>query len=700
MTPKSSIDRESILHFLRTKSSKPLSVREISRSLNIYKTELRTLKRILRSLTSAGDIFRTKSGCYGPAEKMNLVTGSFEAHRDGYGFVIPDKTGVKDVFVPPGRTMGAMSGDRVVARIERPAKMEGSIIKILERGQKKIIGELCREKNIFYVRPKGKSVPFYIIVSPKNRGKAKTGNTVAVEITAFPTASSPPEGRVLKVLPDVTEPRFETELIIEEYSLPRRFPKPVLSEAHTLPAFRKSAGKRVDCRDLLTVTIDGETAKDFDDAISIARTDSGYVLYVHIADVSHYVPWDSKLDLEARRRGTSVYFPGSVIPMLPERLSNNLCSLVPRMDRPAFTVEMHFDRTGALVEKSFYPSIINSNERMTYTSVKKILADQDRKERAGYEYLLSSFELMEELCDILRGLRIKRGSLDFDLPEPEVILDLQGRPESIVKAERNLAHMIIEEFMISANEAVGSHLEEIGVPSLYRVHEKPDTAKLEELRPIFSAFGLKIGKAGTKTFHSVLKQARGTVEESMLNILLLRSLKQAKYSTENIGHFGLASKCYAHFTSPIRRYPDLVVHRILKDSLGKNALPAKMGRYLEEILPEITAHSSKTERTASEAEREIVTALRVWFMKDKVGDEYTGIVTNINSHGLKIRLNDFFIDGFLHVSSLADDYYRFDEKNYRLIGRRRKRAFSVGTEVKVRVERVDVEEREIMLGLV
>jgi ribonuclease R len=696
MPPKSTIDKEYILHFLKTKSKKPLSVREISRSLKISKAEMRTLKRVLRSLTASGDIFKTRSNCYGPAEKMNLVTGSFQAHRDGYGFVIPDKSGERDIFVPARKTMGAMSGDRVVSRVERPAKREGSIIKILERGKKKIIGELCREKSIFYVKPKGRNIPFYTIIAPENRGSAKAGDTVSIEITSYPTAASPPEGKVLKVLPDVTEPRYETDLIIEEHSLPRRFPSQVLSEVKSLSQGSKDKG-RIDCRELLTVTIDGETAKDFDDAISISRTGHGFILYVHIADVSHYVPWDSRLDLEARRRGTSVYFPGNVIPMLPEKLSNNLCSLVPKQDRLTFTAELHFSREGQLTGKDFYPSIIHSNERMTYTSVKQILVDKDRDERKKYAYLLESFEAMEELFSVLREIRIKRGSLDFDLPEPEILLDLQGRPESIGRAERTMAHMIIEEFMIAANEAVASHLESLKVPSIYRVHEKPDTAKIDELKPIFTSFGLNVKKSSTRIFHSILRQAKGTVEESLLNILLLRSLKQARYFTENIGHFGLASTCYTHFTSPIRRYPDLVVHRILKASLGKKSIPSKLAKYLKETLPDISVQSSNAERKADEAEREIVNAMRVWFMKDKVGDQYAGFVTNITSHGLKIQLKEFFIEGFLHVSSMADDYYRFDEKNYRLIGRRRKNSFAVGQNVTVRVERVDIEEREIRL---
>ena len=699
MPPKSALDREYIFNFLKTKTSRPASMKEISKSLDLHRSELRSLKIILRKLVRRGDIFRTKSGYYGLVEKMNLVTGRFEAHRDGYGFVIPDKSGEKDLFIPPRRTMGAMSGDRIVARVESPVRMEGSVIKILERGQKKVIGRLCRENHIYFVKPKGKSIPFYILVPPENRDKAKDGDMVSVEITSYPTAASPPEGRVLKVLPDVTEPRIETEMIIEEYSLSRRFPKNVLSDVRSI----KESGhyrKRTDCRGLLTVTIDGETAKDFDDAISISRSGDGYVLHVHIADVSHYVPWDSELDIEARRRGTSVYFPGSVIPMLPEKLSNDLCSLVPKQDRPVMTAEMHFDKKGMITEKAFYPAVINSNERMTYTSVKKILADNDPVERKKYEYLMKVFETMEELCDILRKNRIKRGSLDFDLPEPEVLLDIQGRPEAIIKAERNLAHMIIEEFMITANEAVASHLEKAGVPSIYRVHEKPDVAKLNELKPVFNSFGLNIRKTGPKTFQTVLNRIKGAPEESFLNILLLRSLKQAKYFTENIGHFGLASECYTHFTSPIRRYPDLIVHRILKETLHGKPLSKKRSQHLEKLLPEIAAHSSKTERTADEAEREILSAMRAWYMKDTVGNEYIGIVSKIMSYGLKIQISEFFIEGLVHVSSMADDYYVFDEKNYRLTGRRSKRAFSIGKEVRVRIERVDIEEREILLGLV
>jgi ribonuclease R len=402
-----------------------------------------------------------------------------------------------------------MSGDRVIARVESPAKREARIIKILERGQKRVVGELCFGKNFYCVKPKGKRSPFDIYIPPEKRGKAKIGDTVVVELTSYPSVSRPPEGRIIRVFPETDNPRVEIDMIIENNALPHKFPSLVLNEARGCSE-KMSAQGRVDCRDLLTATIDGETAKDFDDAVSIERTPEGYTLWVHIADVSHYVPWDSVLDLEARQRGTSVYFPGRVIPMLPQHLSNHLCSLVPRSDRLTFTVEMHFDRRGRLQEKDFYPSIINSNERMTYTSVKRILVDKDPAERKRYGYLLESFELMGELCDLLRKESTKRGSLDFDLPEPEILLDIQGRPEAIMKAERNLSHLIIEAFMIAANEAVASYLELQDIPSVYRIHEKPDTEKIESLTRVFKALGVELKKPGPKAFQDSKGDCRGT----------------------------------------------------------------------------------------------------------------------------------------------------------------------------------------------
>jgi len=690
---------DEILKYLKTKTSKPVGMKEIARNIGVFSGRSGSLRRVLKSLTSSGSIYRTHSGLYGIADRMNLITGEFQGHRDGYGFILPDKSGEADLFIPRRKTMGAMSGDRVIARVESLKRREGAIIKILERARKRIIGKLCHEKGSYFVAPKGKNLPFDVLVSAGNRNGAKSGNLVLVELTSYPTPTRPPEGRVLKVLPDADHPGVEIDMIIEEHSLPRSFASPVLKEAKGLsPTIR--LGSRVDCRGLTTVTIDGEDAKDFDDAISIKKIKGGFILYVHIADVSHYVTWESGIDLEARRRGTSVYFPGQVIPMLPETLSNDLCSLLPRTDRFAFTVEMHVSTDGKMMKKEFYPSVINSNERLTYTAVGRILVDHDPVERERYGYLMEDLETMGELYDILKRSRVKRGSLDFDLPEPYILLDLQGSPEAIMKTERNVSHMIIEEFMIAANEAVSSTIEGLDVPSLYRVHEEPDIAKLDELRPILKTFGLETRGAGVSAFRSILKKIKGKTEGPMLNILLLRSLKQAKYSTKNSGHFGLASKSYTHFTSPIRRYPDLVVHRVLKDILSGKGITGENRSYLQSVLPEIAAHSSATERTADEAEREIVRAMRAWFMKDKVGNVYEGFVTSINPRGLRVQLKEIFVEGFLRVSSMSDDYYWFDEERFRLIGRRRKKSFTMGDEITVRVESVDIEEREIAFSLV
>ncbi len=697
------ITKDSLISFFKEKVTQPLSFHEIVFKLNLTPPERRKLKRFLREMVDDGDIVRTRKGLYGPAEEMNLVTGYFEAHRDGYGFVILEKPGERDVFIPSRATLGAMDNDRVVARIENRRRREGTIIRILERAHARIVGTFEAGRAGFYVRPKNKSVPFDLYIAPKEKGKAKDGDNVIAEIISYPTDKRPPAGRIIKILKKPETPRDEVEGIIDELNLPGRFPHSVIEEAKSLYAegIGNREHKRKDLRSLPTVTIDGERAKDFDDAISIQKTDDVYKLWVHIADVGFFVGWDSLIDKEARKRGTSVYFPDRVIPMLPKELSEDLCSLKPKVERMAFTVEMDFDTHGGKLDAKFYPSIINSNERMTYTSVKKIIVDEDAKERERYDYLLSDFELMGELCNILKSRRLKRGSLDFDLPEPEVLLDIQGNPEAIIRAERNFAHMIIEEFMIAANEAVAEHLEGLNIPSIYRIHEEPDPMKLEDIMKIISSLKiLKKTKAIVpKDFPELIKQIQGTPEEEIINHMILRSLKQARYSPVNVGHFGLASESYTHFTSPIRRYSDLVVHRILREVLAKKHLSDKRIKELESVLPDIAFHSSRMERQADEAERAVLNAMKVWFMKDKVGEEFEGKVVSVTSYGLKIRLKDYYVEGFLHVSYMTDDFYQYDEKSLSLYGIHKKKRFTIGKELTVRIDRVDIEEREIVLGI-
>jgi ribonuclease R len=696
------VNKESILLFFREKTGKPLGYKDIVSLMKLSHPEARALKRLLRQMTREGHIVMTRKGLYGPADDMNLVTGNFEAHRDGYGFVILEKPGERDIFIPARWTMGAMNNDRVVVRMEHWQRREGRVIRVLDRATTRIVGRLDITKTASFVRPMNKAASFDLYVPPQERGDAQDGDKVVAEITSFPTQKRPPSGRVIKVMGKPGDPRSDVEAIIEEFNLPRKFPREVHDEAKLLTqrAFLDVTGKRKDLKGLATVTIDGERAKDFDDAVSIRLTEHGYRLWVHIADVSAYAGWNSAIDLEARERGTSIYLPDRVIPMLPKELSEDLCSLKPKVERLSFTVEMEFDRSGERVSKKFYPSVIMSDERMTYTSVRKILVDNDRHERERYGPLLKDFELMNELCGILRKRRLERGSLDFDLPEPEVLLDLQGMPEAIVRAERNLAHMIIEEFMIAANEAVAEHIGSLGIPSLYRIHEEPDPMKLEDIvRVMRPTVKLRKRSLTPEDFSQLLGEIKGVPGEEIIHYMILRSLKQARYSPVNVGHFGLSSKCYTHFTSPIRRYPDLAVHRILREVLIKKHLPDRRIKELEGLLPEIAFHSSRMERRADDAEREVLDAMRVWFMRDREGEEYEGMVVGVTPYGLKLRLKDFYVEGFVHVSYMTDDFYRYNERALSLSGRNTGRSFRLGDTVKVRVDKVDMEEREILFGI-
>jgi len=704
------VNKQTLLSFFREKIKKPLSFKEIAGLMELSRSEAHALKKVLRRMLQDGDIVLTRKGLYVPASDVNLMTGYFEAHKDGYGFVITEKPGERDIFIPARAAAGAMDNDRVVVRMENRQKRDGRVIRILERAHTRVAGRFDLAGAVSYVKPKNKSIAFDLYVSPNDRGGARNGDTVVAEILDYPADRKPPSGRIVKVIEKPEDPASEVEAIIDEFSIPRRFPKNVAEEAKRItplcpPLLRGELKggdvKRKDLTALSTVTIDGERAKDFDDAVSIKLTEQGYKLWVHIADVGYYVPWDSAIDLEARKRGTSIYFPDRVIPMLPKELSEDLCSLKPEVERLAFTVELDFDRQGKKLNAKFYPSLIKSSERMTYTSVRKILVDNDRHERKRYDCLLSDFEFMAELCGVLRKKRLDRGSLDFDLPEPEVLLDMQGRPEAIVRAERNFAHIIIEEFMIAANEAVAEYLAELETPTLYRIHEEPDTQKMEGiLRYVKPLRGAVHGvRCEPKNFSALLKEVKGRPEEEMVNYMVLRSLKQARYSSLNAGHFGLASEYYTHFTSPIRRYPDLVVHRILREVLHKKRISERRKQELETMLPDIAFNSSRTERLSGEAENAVLNAMRVWFMKDKVGEEFEGRVVNVTPYGLKIRLKDFYVEGFLHVSFMTDDFYEFNERTMTLFGKNKKRSFTIGKELNIRVDKVDMEERAIIFGV-
>jgi ribonuclease R len=688
---------------LMEEEDRPLLLREILRRLGLQKEQRQKAREYLRDLVDEGKVIRIRGNRYGLPAKMNLIVGRVKTHPDGYGFVIPETEGEEDVFISPRNLKEAMNGDRVAARIEsiRRKGKEGSVIRILERKTRKVVGKFMRAKNYSYIIPEDERILQEVFIPEGETKRARPNQMVVAEITQYPTERARPEGRITHILGYPDDPKIEPQIIIHKYDLVHRFSSAALKEAQSLPLTPSSHEykDRIDLRGIPTFTIDGENARDFDDAVSIEREkDGGVRLYVSISDVSHYAKEGTSLDEEAYLRGTSVYFPDRAIPMFPPELSNEICCLHPRLDRLTLTAELSYDGNGEKRGVQFYPSVIRSNERLTYTLVRKILVDGDSELKQKFKHLLPSFELMADLCQELRRRRMERGTIDFDLPEPEVILNLQGEAEDIIRAERNLAHQIIEEFMIAANEAVAHFMEERGFPFIYRIHEPPKKEAIDEFRRFISHLGYKMRKESDhspKEFQKVLSEVKGRPEERVVNEILLRSMKWAKYSAKNLEHFGLASDGYTHFTSPIRRYPDLIVHRLLKRALSKKEV-----KIPEEVLANKADHLSNRERVAMEAEREILNRYRVRFMRDKIGEEFEGIVSGVTAFGFFVELKDIFVEGLVKVTSLHDDYYHYHEKKYCLVEERTHKTFKIGDEVRVRVDRVDVEKRHIDFGLV
>lgn len=687
--------------------------------------------------------------------KIAPVVGELSCHPDGFGFVIPEHEG-EDIFIGQRNFKGAMHKDKVVVRIEEDSKrkgsakgkgrQEGKIIEILERAHKTIIGRFEKtgtsKKCFGIVIPSNKRILQEITIPsppsfnpsishlikgedhplfPLSKGGIKgelrglEGKIVEIEITRWPEEDITPLGKIITILGDHDDPNVEIEVIVRKYGLPHRFPQNVIAEAKEIPQMveEHSIEERVDLRAKNTITIDGETAKDFDDAVSIEKTHNGYRLWVSIADVAHYVRKGSLLDKEAYTRGTSVYFPDRCVPMLPESLSNGICSLNPNVDRLTLTAEMDFDHNGNILHSKFYESVIKSCERLTYTKVKEILTSRHETQDSR---LKQDLLLMEELCLKLKAKRAELGSIDFDLPEPQIIIDIEGRVEDIIKSERNIAHQIVEEFMLAANKSVATYMTGKKLPFLYRVHEKPDEISLHEFKEFVSNFGYTLpsppfnsplskgGDRGVKggisgvALQHVLAEAEGSAEGRLINHVLLRSMKQAIYSEKNIGHFGLAFEYYTHFTSPIRRYPDLIVHRIMKKVIKKQYSDHDK-EYWERALPEITAHTSKRERNAMEAEREIVDLKKCQFMKDKIGEIYNGIISGVTGFGFFVELKDYFVEGLVHVTNMKDDYYVFMEKEHYLIGERRKKRYRIGDNVRVKLTNVDMARRQIDMAI-
>jgi len=703
--------QEQILALMRERVHHPAGTKELLQLLKVPRQERASFKRHIRALVASGDLVQIRGQRFGLPEKMNLHVGRLQAHPGGYGFVIPEHSSDLDgdVYVAGPNMDGAMHGDRVVVRVERVkegGRAEGRVIRILDRGNALIVGRYDRESGGWgVVAPFDRRLLMDIAIPAGDEGNASPGQMVTVEVTRWPTATRNAAGRVTEVLGDIDAPGVDTEIIIRKYGIPDAHSAEAAAEAVGLGAVvsDRDIRGRTDFRSVQTVTIDGEHARDFDDAITIERLPNGnYWLGVHIADVAHYVRDGSVLDREAYERGTSVYFPERAVHMFPSELATGLCSLNPRVDRLVQSCLMEVDRHGRVVRHEFHDGVINSDERMTYSAVNGILTERDPELRQRYSALVPKFELMHELFKILNDARRRRGSIDFDLNEAEVIIDEGGMVEAIVALQRNVAHRLIEEFMLLANETVASYLESAEAPALYRVHEEPDVVKVAKFEDFISGFGYSLAAPLTglrpRHFQKLIERIEGKPEEKPIAFLMLRTMQKARYAPENLGHFGLAADSYTHFTSPIRRYPDLVVHRALRAARHKT-LDADAREQWTEDLPEIARHTSEMERRADDAERELLQWKKVKFMADKVGDEFEGYVTGVASFGLFVELIEHFVEGMVHVSTMADDYYRFLDDAHMLRGENTHKVYRLGDKVKVQVVRVNMELRQIDLGL-
>jgi ribonuclease R len=705
----------------RSKGGRGVTADRLAEALELNESQAAGLRRYLAEFVRAG-FAGSKGGRYWRRQGEGLLIGTLRGTRSGHAFVVPDdEREAGDLFIGE-RSMGeALHGDTVIARVIRTGSRgrEGRIEAVLHHANPTVVGRFVRLTAESFVSPIDEKFLYEISVAPSDTLGATDGDIVNVEISRFPIAGRPPRGRVIEILGKEDAPGVDLEIIIRKHRLPHVFPDSVLAEAEAIPdriTDEQIAG-RVDLRGNLTITIDGESARDFDDAVSLEELPSGRVLLgVHIADVSYYVRQGSPLDEEAFRRGTSVYFPERAIPMLPERLSNGICSLNPRADRLTVSAMMELDRAGRVVDYRLAPSVIHSRERMTYTAVNEILTDPGGPAARQYGHVKDMLVAMHEMALTLIKRREERGAIDFDLPEAEMFFDDEGQVGGIVRSERNIAHRLIEEFMLLANETVAKHMEGLKVPSLYRIHEEPNPVKVEEFAEIAASFGHKFsmhGPSPQRGFQHLAREIRGRPEERMLSYLMLRSMQRARYTPQNRGHFGLAMKTYTHFTSPIRRYPDLVVHRLLREvieqgrrgeeewqqvDLGRKkarkliswaVFDEERERAMRSSLETIGDHSSERERAADDAERELMDWRKAEFMAGRVGDEFDGVITSVKDYGFYVELNEFFVEGLVHVSTLADDFYEYHERKHRLAGERTGRKYRLGDEVRVVVVRVD-----------
>ncbi|GAB4072864.1 ribonuclease R [Barrientosiimonas marina] len=704
--------QERLRDYFNNHNDKPLAVHELEEALNLQSSvDFKELVKALNSLEEAGELVRTRKNRFGLPEKMNLIRGRLQMHAKGFAFLIPDDDAHSDIYIHHSDLASAMNNDLVMVRIEKwnrdaGNRPEGTVIRILERATHQIVGTFEDNQSFGFVIADDKRIPNDIFIPKDRTGGAVSGHKVIVHITKFPEGQMSAEGEIIHILGHKNDPGIDIISIIHKHGIQVDFPDEVLDQAAHTPEDIKPAdleGRR-DLRDEQIVTIDGADAKDLDDAVSVKQLPNGhYKLGVYIADVSYYVDENSPIDQEAFERGTSVYLVDRVIPMIPHRLSNGICSLNPNVDRLTLGCEMEINAKGQVVNQEIFPSVIRSSERMTYHDVNSILAEQDAELRERYKPLVPMFEAMEKLAGILRTKRMNRGAIDFDFKEAEVLVDDTGKPEDVVLRERSIAERLIEEFMLAANETIAEHFHWMGVPFLHRIHEEPDESKLQHFFDFIAGLGYTV-KGTANEIHpaalqKVIEEVKGKPEEMIISKLMLRSMQQAKYDPQSIGHFGLAADFYTHFTSPIRRYPDLTVHRLIRTYLINKQMGQKTISHWQDRMPEIAKHSSEKERTAVDAERETDDLKKTEFMQDKIGEEYTGVISSITSFGLFVELENT-IEGLVHVSYLTDDYYHYDDRNHAMIGERTGNMYKIGEEVDVRVAKVDTDERVIDFELV
>ncbi|MCD7035708.1 ribonuclease R [Metabacillus sp. GX 13764] len=701
---------DQLLSFMKEEAYKPLTIQELEESLGITDAaDFKSLVKALVLMEEQGDIVRTRSNRYGLPEKMNLIRGKVSGHAKGFAFVAPEDREMNDVFIPPNELNNAMHGDIVLVRVSTSssgARKEGTIIRILEHSIKEIVGTYTESKNFGFVIADDKKIASDVFIPREASNGAIEGHKVVVKITTYPEGRRNAEGEVIRILGHKNDPGVDIISVIHKHGLPQEFPGDVLRQANDVPETISESDikDRRDLRDQVIVTIDGADAKDLDDAVTVTKLENGnYKLGVHIADVSHYVTENSPIDKEALDRATSVYLVDRVIPMIPHRLSNGICSLNPKVDRLTLSCEMEVDSDGEVVNHEIFQSVIKTTERMTYSDVNSILVEKDQSLKERYEPLVPMFELMEELAQVLRTKRFNRGAIDFDFKEAKVLVDDEGKPYDVAIRERSVAEKLIEEFMLLANETVAEHFHWMNVPFIYRIHEDPDEGKLQRFLEFITNFGYAV-KGSANSIHpqalqKILEEVHGQPEEMVISTVMLRSMKQAKYDPASLGHFGLSTEFYTHFTSPIRRYPDLIVHRLIRTYLIQGKVDDDTKAKWAEKLPEIAEQSSNMERRAVEAERETDDLKKSEYMMDKIGEEYDGIISSVTNFGMFVELPNT-IEGLVHVSYMTDDYYRYDEKSYAMIGERTGNVYRIGDEITIRVVKVDKDERAIDFEIV